>query len=204
MSKLTPLVPLPPPPLGLPRGSVRALLTLAIVAVVCLQVARGEAVDLVWTETLAIALAHYFTSRRFIDLPPDVVDRLKAEGVIPDEPKPLYLPGSSVRGLIVLAFLGLALYLQREGRLFEDQAVAVLGLVGAYLLGVVAQGLRRLLLRGNRFPRLKHFLDNLKAFVTLAVMATTLVAYALDRTDLLPAVWREVTLALALFYFGSR
>ena len=88
--------------------------------------------------------------------------------------------------------------------LCNGATVAVLGLVAAYLLGVVAQGVRRVLLRGNRFPGLKHFLDNVKAFVTLAVMAATLAAYVLDRTDLLPGVWREVTLALALFYFGSR
>src|SRR5262249_36360605 len=53
------------PPLGLPNGSVRALLTLLIVAVVFVQVARGHQIEALWTETLMIALAHYFTSRRF-------------------------------------------------------------------------------------------------------------------------------------------
>ena len=52
------------PPLGLPRGSVRALLTLMIVGVVAAKLIRGLQVELLWTETLMIALAHYFTSRQ--------------------------------------------------------------------------------------------------------------------------------------------
>lgn len=200
-----PSVPTPNrPPLGLPRGSVRALLTLMIVAVVCLEVGRGRALDPLWTETLAIALAHYFTTRRFLELSPELVRRLKAEGYLPDEPKPLYLPGLTVRGLILLAFLALALVLQRQDRLFEPGAASVLGLVGAYLLGVVAQAIRARLFRRNRFPALGRFWEDLKALAALGVMGVTLVAHVTDRTGMLPAIWRELTLALALFYFGSR
>ncbi len=193
-----------PTPLGLPRGSVRALLTLMIVAIVCIQVARGDPLDLLWTETLAIALAHYFTTRRFVDLPPELVHRLQAEGVLPDEPAPLFLPGHSVRGLIILAFLGLALYLQRGGRLQESQALSVLALVGVYLLGVVFNSLRRLINRNDRSSRPRRLWDNLKAVATLTVLVVTLLAVLLDRGDVLPPNWREVTLGLVLFYFGSR
>ncbi len=192
-----------PPPLGLPPGSVRALLTLMIVGVVCAQLARGEPLDLVWTETLAIALAHYFTTRRFVDLPPELIHRLKSEGLIPDEPKPLYLPGMTVRGLIILAFLCLALYLERQGRLQENQPLSVLGLVGIYLLGVVIQAVRNKL-PASRRDSLRPVWNNMKAFVTLVVMTTTLAAYLFDVTDVLPPFWREATLGLALFYFGSR
>jgi hypothetical protein len=78
----------PRPPLGLPSGSVRALLTLLIVAVVVVQVVRGREVEPLWTETLMIALAHYFTSRRFINLAPDVMRRLEAEQCPPIETTP--------------------------------------------------------------------------------------------------------------------
>jgi hypothetical protein len=54
------------PPLGLPSGSVRALLTFLIVAVVLVQLARGRDVETLWTETMMIALAHYFTSRLLV------------------------------------------------------------------------------------------------------------------------------------------
>jgi hypothetical protein len=183
---------------------VRALLTLLIVGIVCLQVARGETIDLLWTETLAIALAHYFTTRRFVDLPPDLLQRLKDEGQIPVESNPLYLPGHTVRGLIILAFLGLTLTLQRQGRLLDSQALEVLGLVGAYLLGVIGLGFKRRLARGNRFPALRAAWDDLRALAVLGVMAVTFAAYALDREASLPGPWRALTLVLALYYFGSR
>jgi hypothetical protein len=191
------------PPLRLPRGSVRALLTLMLVAVVCLEVARGHSLDALWTETLAIALAHYFTTRRFLDLTPEMIRRLKDEGVLPDEARPLYLPGFTVRGLILLAFLGLALFLQRHGRLGEPQSVSTLGLVGAYLLGTIAQRVRVRIFHG-RHPLVRRVWEDLKAVATLAVMAFALVVYATGQADLLPSVWRDVTLGLALFYFGSR
>jgi hypothetical protein len=73
------------PPLGLPTGSVRALLTLIIVAVVVAKYALGQDLDVLWIETLLIALAHYFTTRRFVALPPQVLQRLEQEGVIAQE-----------------------------------------------------------------------------------------------------------------------
>jgi len=48
------------PPLGLPTGSVRALLTLIVVSVVITQLSLNREVNPLWTETLLIALAHYF------------------------------------------------------------------------------------------------------------------------------------------------
>ena len=162
------------PPLGLPRGSVRALLTLLIVAVVIVQLARGHEVELLWTETLMIALAHYFTSRRFIRLSPEVIRRLTEEGQIEAEPRPLYLPQYSIRLILVVAFIGLAVYLYRQDRLFQSQAMSILGVVFAYLLGIVA---RMRSVRGW---------EDLKAAVVLMVLLATAVPCLLDRGELVP------------------
>src|SRR5262245_17810489 len=83
------------PPLGLPTGSVRALLTLLIVAVVVCETVRGRPVTELWSETLLIALAHYFTSRRFVGLSPQVLGQLERAGHIPQESNPLFLPRHS-------------------------------------------------------------------------------------------------------------
>ena len=128
------------PPLGLPSGSVRALLTLLIVAVVLVQVARGQEVEPLWTETLMIALAHYFTSRRFIRLAPDVFRRLEAEGQIEAESHPLYLPRHTIRAVLMLTFLGFAVYLYQQNQLFQPAALSLLGVVFSYLLGILARG----------------------------------------------------------------
>ena len=180
------------PPLGLPRGSIRALMTLLIVAVVIVQLVRGQEVELLWAETLMIALAHYFTSRRSLNLPPDVVRRLAAEGHVETEANPLFLPRYSIRVILVLAFVGLAVYLYRQNRLLEPQAVSVLGVVFAYFLGV--------LLRFGRF----RLWEDLKAIVVLLVLLYTAGAYLANRPDLVPYQLRDITLGLTVFYFGSR
>jgi hypothetical protein len=180
------------PPLGLPRGSVRALLTFLIVAVVVVQMVRGQEVELLWAGTLMIALAHYFTSRRSINLPPDVIRRLVAEGHVQAEANPLFLPRYSIRVILVLAFAGLAVYLYRQNRLFEPQALSVLGVVFAYFLGVV--------LRFGKF----RLWEDLKAIVVLLVLVYTAGAYLANRPELVPHQLRDITLGLTLFYFGSR
>jgi len=139
-----------------------------------------------------IALAHYFTSRRFIRLSPDVIRRLTEEGHIEAEPRPLYLPQYSIRLILVVAFIGLAVYLYRQDRLFQSQAVSILGVVFAYLLGIVAR------LRSVRGW------EDFKAIAVLLVLLATAIPSLLDRSDLVPHQLRDVTLGLVLFYFGSR
>ena len=180
------------PPLGLPSGSIRALLTILIVTVVIVRLGRGQEVELLWTETLMIVLAHYFTSRRFIKLPPDVIQRLTEEGRIETEARPLYLPRYSIRAVLILAFAGLAVYLYRQDRLFQSQALPILGVVFAYLLGIVA-----------RIRSVRGW-EDLKAIVVLFVLIYTAGAYLANRADLVPHSLRDITLGLVLFYFGSR
>ena len=189
--------------MGLPSGSVRALLTLLIVAVVLVQVARGREVEPLWTETLMIALAHYFTSRRFIRLAPEAIRRLEAEGAVEAESHPLYLPRHTVRVALTLAFVGFAVYLYRDDRLFQPAAVSLLGVVFAYLLGILARALLNWWTKGRKTETLQWW-EDAKAAVVLIVLACTATAYLLDRSDLVPHQLRNATLGLVLFYFGSR
>src|SRR5438067_678376 len=128
------------PPLGLPSGSVRAMLTLIVVAVIIVELARGHDLQVLWTETLMIALAHYFTSRRFIHLPREVIQRLKAEGHLDEEAQPLFLPRHTIRAVIVLAFIILAAWLYWRDRFFTPQALSIFGTLASYLLGIVFKG----------------------------------------------------------------
>lgn len=191
------------PPLGLPEGSVRALLTLLIVAVVIVQVVRGEDVALLWRETLMIALAYYFTTRRFIRLPSKVMQQLAQEGYAEEETNPLFLPRHSVRVIIVLAFLGLAFYLYQAGKLFQPQALSILGVVFSYLLGMVFRVFLDWWTKGRRTRAIRVW-EDIKAIAVVLVLLTTAGAYLLDYQDHLPRELRNATLGLVLFYFGSR
>jgi hypothetical protein len=191
------------PPLGLPAGSVRALLTLLIVAVVVVQVVRGQEVEPLWTETLMIALAHYFTSRRFIRLPLEEIRRLEKEGHAEEEANPLFLPRHSIRAIIVLTFLGLTYYLYRNNQLFEPNALAILGVFFSYLLGIVVGGVIAWWTKGRQTQAIRGW-EDLKAAVVLLVLIITATAFLMDRPEILPHQMRNATLGLVLFYFGSR
>lgn len=189
-------------PLGLPRGSVRAVLTLVIVAVVVIELVRGHQIPMLWTETLMIALAHYFTSRRFIQLPQQVLRRLESEGYLDFERNPLYLPRHTIRAIVVLSFAGLAVYLYRQNRLFEQDSLAILGTVLAYLVGVL---LRPVLDSWSKnATKTVQWWEDIKAFVVLLALGVTATVFLIDRPEILPQLARNTTLALVLFYFGSR
>lgn len=191
------------PPLGLPVGSVRAILTLFVVSIVTLSVARGRELDLVWTETLLIALAHYFTSRRFVSLPPEVLARIQKEGVLEQEWHPLFLPRHSIRLLIIGSFIALGVYLYRHNRLWEPRAVSLLGIVAAYALGAIVKNISSWF--GHRTGRRASAgWGDLKAIIALTAMAVAGVPELLEMPDLLPPMAYKISLAIMLFYFGSR
>jgi hypothetical protein len=191
------------PPLGLPVGSVRALLTLFIIAVVTFSVAKGRNLDILWIETLLIALAHYFTSRRFIDLPPNLLKKIQEEGLIEDEPHPLFLPRHTIRFLIIAAFVSLGVYLNRENRLLEPRAVSLLGIVAAYVLGCLVRGFGTWLGRKTNKPPSRIWGD-LKALAVLVAIVVVGVPELLDAEVSLPPEAHKIALGLLLFYFGSR
>jgi hypothetical protein len=194
------------PPLGLPAGSVRALLCLVIVSFLVLQTARGIRVDVVWSEALMITLAHYFTTRRFVPLSRELRAKLEAEGEIEPDESPLYLPKHSVRILLIAAFVGLGLYLHSHGRLFEPQSLSLLVSVGAYLLGITVRGFLAWCSQHTGITP-PAWWNDLKAIATLAIVAAAVglqlagvtSTFGVDSSRL-----QDVSLGLVLFYFGSR
>ena len=192
------------PPLGLPIGSVRALLTLIVLAVVLTRLARGLAIDELWVQTLLIALAHYFTSRRFVSLPPDVMARLEQDGILEPERHPLFLPKSSIRLLIILSFVGLGVYLYRSDQLHATSPAAQLvGIVFAYLLGFLARTVGGWINRRRATPPTGTWGD-IKAMTVLVVLILAAIPEFLNMELKLPPQFHQIALAMMLFYYGSR
>ncbi len=191
------------PPLGLPTGSVRALLTLIVVAVVVARTAFGRSPDPLWIETLLIALAHYFTSRRFVSLTPVVLQRLEQEGVLEKERHPLYLPKNSIRTIVVGAFVGLGIYLYREPRLVTPEAVALLSMVFAYLLGAIVRSITGWFAKRRSQP-ITGVWGDIKALIVLGAIVIAAVPALFDVGMQLPPLVDRIALGLTLFYFGSR
>ena len=191
------------PPLGLPTGSVRALLTLIVVAVVVTKMVFHHFPNSIWIETLLIALAHYFTSRRFVSLSPEVMRRLEDDGAIDRERHPLYLPKNTIRFLIIAAFVGLGVHLYREDRLFEPQTISLLSMVFAYLLGAIVGGISNWF-RLRRNQPLPGTWGDIKALVVLTAVVIIALVELLDAGAMLDSRVERIALGLTLFYFGSR
>jgi hypothetical protein len=192
--------------LGLPSGSIRALLTIFVMGFIIRQTALNQKVGLLWSETLMIVLAHYFTSRRFVELPRELKEQLEAEGKIPNDHDPLYLPKHSIRGLIVLSFVGLGWYLYQEGRLFTPESLQLLGTVGAYFLGMLFKAIKNWF-RSGTAVRPANWWDDFKALVTLALVAGTIAVELFQLGDQIPVKQEQLEstmLGVILFYFGSR
>ena len=204
-------------PLGLPAGSVRALLTLLIVAVVIVETARGHRPDLLWSETLMIVLAHYFSSRRLIDLPPEVRRQLEETAVLQPEPQPLYLPRNTIRFVIIASFVGVAIYLYNAGKLWSvnngrlvmGEAIQNIWIVFAYFLGIVVGWFVTWWCRVFKFvPR--WWWGDVKAVVALVLTGVCAIFYFVGHSPVhgaefrLPDWLRDAVLAVVLFYFGSR
>jgi hypothetical protein len=192
------------PPLGLPEGSIRALLTLLILAVVVVETMRGNNALLkgLWSETLLIALAHYFTTRRLIGLPKAVRLRLEAEGHMPRESNPLFLPRGSIRAVLVLALGGLTYYVIGVQQVRQIQDVPpILIIVWSYLLGIFVRGALSWMHGGQRPSGLWA---DLRAAAVLLLLLATAIPYFLGKGDMVPESVRDIALASVLFYFGSR
>jgi hypothetical protein len=192
------------PPLGLPPGSVRALLTLLIISAVVVETVRGHKLDVALAEALMIVLASYFATRRVVDLPADLAAKLESEGHLPSERHPLYLPRFSVRIIIILTFVGLGAYLYQRQELFTERSLSTLGLVGAYFLGVLFRAATRLFGQRQLPEGLLDWFADLRAIVVLVAVVTLTGSYWIDRRDGLPEWAESTTLSLLLFYFGSR
>ncbi|MBS0260499.1 MAG: hypothetical protein JSS02_00975 [Planctomycetes bacterium] len=191
------------PPLGLPTGSIRALLTLLILAIVVHEVVLQRPVTVIWNETLVIALAYYFSYRRFVALPAEVITRLEADGTLPRERNPLFLPRLSVRFVILLVIGGLAAYLYREQRLFEPQVVTMFGTMLCYLVGVLVRGVTAWWTKGEK-SLATHVWEDLKAVAVVLTVAATACLYFLTGPEMVPHWLETATVGLVLFYFGSR
>jgi hypothetical protein len=197
--------------LGLPSGSIRALLAILVFATVwaLLLIRPSEAIPNYLGDLLFIILGHYFAARRRAVEDPD------------PGPPPLFLPRGSVRLLLIAGSIAVAALLFQRGQLTsldQNPGVVALLLVGGFLLGVAMNAVMTWWReRGHRPSRV---VEDLRAVISLA--AGGLLAFLVLNHVLLvipPASidgqissWahlghlrpEQALAAVVGFYFGSR
>jgi hypothetical protein len=117
--------------------------------------------------------------------------------------RPLGLPRFTMRVVLILAFVALAVHMWRENRLFETKSAQVLGLALAFLLGGASSVVARFF-GGGLESAGRLWWENLKAVLALGSVAACMVASLAFGLDHLPTWATSITIWMVLFYFGSR
>jgi hypothetical protein len=210
-------VPSPPPPrhaLGLPAGSVRALLALGVLGLLWLLALRpmpghGEKLGAVQLPSvfmdlqilMVLILAHFFAAHGH---------SIRAH---PSQRSPLGLPRGSVRFLLLAGYLGLAVYLYRAQPQFEypstSALILLLVLISGFFLGHLMTGTVRLL-GGGVLPFWFQDFQAWVALLAILCMGVLLIILMFINPNLSlgqqisPPVLEAILAALVGFYFGAR
>jgi hypothetical protein len=206
--------PLPPPAgyqrhsLGLPAGSIRALLALGVLGMLWLLAGRYNEqhklpLEFIYLQFLMLLmLASYFTAHG------------KTIGREVSVRSPLGLPAGVVRLLLVAGYLGLAVFMWYRGAyqfdkpLEEPPLLLILLLLGCFFLGYLATRL----VHWVSGPTLPYIYQDIQAWVAiLALMGMGILALwhlvspTLDESNRQTLEPLEAILAAVVgFYFGAR
>ena len=191
------------PPLNLPVGSVRALITLAVLGTVWAQLVRSIPVNDVLQNTLLLVLGYFFGTHATGTMAPADGLARKLDGE--DDPhSPLYLPSGTIRLLIVVGFGAVAFKLFQDGKVHSEQDLPpVFTLVASFLGGGASKiGFRRMasMIAQSFLNKVGHAM----ALTTLGVVLAYCGAIALGHEADLPAKFATGFMAIVGFYLGRR
>jgi len=201
--------------LGLPAGSVRALLAVLVFATVwgMLLVRPSQEVPDYLSDLMFVIMGHYFATRKR----PAAVAGLGEE----PGPPPLFLPRGSIRLVLAAGSVAVAAVLYQRGvltRIDRNPGVTTLLLVGGFLIGVILNAVT-----GWWRARVKRRYRSIEDMQALAAMGAGVVLVALvwnrmfpiippDQVDAVFNGWghlgrlgpEHLLAAVIGFYYGSR
>jgi hypothetical protein len=199
-------------PMGLPRGSVRALLAIMILGLMCilllLPASKDVRIPIYLYYLMFLILGHYFAARSHT--PPG------------REPPPLHLPRGTIRLLILGAFvavLGYSLYrnpsfVRRLNPSVEDlveQPYLPLVMLAAFLGGILLTTIAKFVIGGRQ--GLPPWYQDIQAWLALLAvlgLGVEVIIHVVIYPNLaepyqvnLP-YWQSILTGIIAFYFGAR
>lgn len=184
-----------PPPLGLPKGSVRALVSLAMAATALVLVVRGQDLPGALASLLLAIIGFYFGFRTKAST---LSDRLYDPTATRE--LPLYMPPGVIRLMLILSFVAAGALLASRGRLgaTREQAEFFVILSGL-VVGHYFSKITRPTSRGS-----KAVMGHIKAMAVLALTCSLAWVFISGAGASMPP-WSVMGLcATVSFYFGSR
>jgi hypothetical protein len=191
-----------PYPLGLPKGSIRATITLLLsLNLVWLTITESDYAGS-FSTTVAVALTFYFggTMRGTQIIPRDTVAGLRAWG----------LPAGTIRTLLTLLFMGLTYYVFTYQGTVPNHLVELLNIMLGYLLGRSFNRIKhRFFIKDKNTEEGPHvsWIDHLKALVI--VIYVSFVSYSVFTDfNIIPEDMIDMLIFISSivmgFYFGER
>ena len=190
-------------PLGIPPGSVRALLALCVVFVSCWLMVQGDEPPLAVSEALFTALGYYFATRARVGLSKDELRERQEEFGEEAELRPLFLPRGSIRVIILISFVAVAACVVSRWGCAKVATCTTLLLVLAFFAG---QALKYLVLwlRPRRKQHRIGLFEHVKAAIGILVAAAFVAMYVSGYYRAASPRLHKVFLGFIIFYFGSR
>ena len=181
-------------PLWLPRGSIRALVTLSLAGLAWAQAFQGRDIPPFLLGLLLALIGYYFGTRREV--------RGNESGIydVDDvQERPLFLPPGSIRMLLIAGFLATAVYLLAVGGLPSRDYQEFFLILAGLVLGFIFR---------RRIARMDGLMayNMVKHAKAIAVVLTTAALVYLVQLELHHTLYPLPMLlgSLVSFYFGSR
>jgi hypothetical protein len=183
-----------PEPLNLPRGSIRALVTLALAFTCWRLIQFHRPVPPGLLTLMATTVGYYFAMRKGLRASQSRI--LDAESKTPE---PLFLPAGVIRTALMAGFALSGWWLFRQGRLFAPEFIEFYAIFG----GLVTGFLFSRFMAGVRAPAAHAAVGHVKGIFVLASTAWMSWMLLGDHAPPHPGVMLLLP-AVTSFYFGSR
>lgn len=185
-----------PYPLGLPKGTVRATLTLSLsIDLIYLTFVEETIADQLATLVI-VALTFYFGGkmRAMSPIPRTVDAGQRAFG----------LPAGTVRTTLMLLFGGTFGYIYLvQGRTIPTYLLEIGYIIGGYILGKVFNSIRNLF-KGDDEEDKITIVDHLKSITAIILTGITIYLTVISPDDRLTSIWVLIASAVLGFYFSAR
>jgi hypothetical protein len=188
-----------PYPLGLPKGSVRATLTLLVsINYILLTIDEKYELATSLSPIVAVALSFYFGGRmRSASIRPTAVK-------VDASQRAWGLPAGTIRLILILLFGGAAAYLYYDQEAIPDFFIEAINLILGYLLGQLFTQMRVKIFGKDEETDTANIVDHIKAIGVVAVTAGTVYLTLADPDSSLLEDWIKLASIVLGFYFGSR
>jgi len=195
-------------PLGLPAGSVRALLTLVVLGLIWALMLLQKEIPLYLFYLMFLVVGSFFAAHGH-----------SIAGPASDSRNPLYLPRGTLRTLIIVGFaavLGWRYYLNPDWHALLEMKQAMveqpylpLVLLGAFFFGVFISRIFGMSGSQGASPWLQDIRSWLALLAALFLAGEVLIQFVInpslpeDKQIQYPA-WQAILGAIVAFYFGAR